>query len=242
VKAGASMPKPDGGIAPGAWMNADVDQCDTDIEKALGLHGVSVGAEAPSGAPYALMALASENDAVKLDPIAKLWKLGIADVSRDTFEAMKQWPDGKQLMIVGEDDELEVVTFKRRNCRHRSMCGRRRAARCRGRRAPRSRRFPTCGRRPLIAGAVAANPPAWLEWYKTSLDAGKAEELPRMADGSDQRHKAALENIVMTRTGQVLPVAPYDDAAVHVEEHTVEMEQLSAAAAMGDQQAALPPR
>jgi hypothetical protein len=88
-----------------------------------------------------------------------------------------------------------------------------------------------------VSGAVGRNPAAWLRWYKQSLDAGKAQDLPEMDLSDEQRHKAALENVVMVRTGQVLPVAPFDDAVVHDEEHREIELRLSEAAALGDEHA-----
>lgn len=238
VKQGAPLPRPDGGIAPGEWMKADVELQDMNIQKALGINDIGLG-NAPAGvSAYSAMALMTENDATKMDPIAKGFKTGIADVGRDSMESMKNWPDGKKLMIVGEEDELEKFVFQRQMIPAGYMLKQAKGGTLPRSQAAEIQKIADLWNAAAVSGAVGRNPAAWLRWYKKSLDAGKAQDLPEMDLSDEQRHKAALENVVMVRTGQVLPVAPYDDAQVHDEEHR-EMElKLSEAAALGDQEAA----
>lgn len=238
VKQGAPLPRPDGGIAPGDWMKADVELQDLNLQKALGINDIGLGNAPPGVSAYSAMALMTENDATKLDPIAKGFKIGTADLGRDTLELMGNWPDGKTLMIVGEDDELENFTFKRAMLPPGFMCKPAKGGTLPRSQAAEIQKIADLWNAAAVSGAVGRDPNGWLRWYKQSLDAGKAQDLPDMDSSDEQRHKAALENVVMVRTGQVLPVAPYDDAQIHDEEHR-EMElKLSEAAAMGDEHAA----
>lgn len=238
LKPGSSKPMIDPGIGPGSHFTADIELADADIQKGLGINEIGLG-NAPTGvSAYSAMALISENDAKKLDPIMQRFKLAVSDVARDTFEAMRNWPDGKQLLIAGEDDTLQAVTFERAML---PACYYVRPAK--GGTLPRSQaseiqKIADLWNAAVVGGVVAQDPVAWIEWYKQSLDAGKVEELPKTDAGATQQHKAALENIVMVRTHQVLPVAPYDDAQIHVAEHEDEQEQLQQAADLGDKDAA----
>lgn len=234
IKIGASKPQPDSGVAVGPWMKDDLNQCDEDIQKALGINEIGLG-NAPAGvSAYSAMALISENDAQKLNPIAQRIKLSIADLGRDTFEAMRNWPDGKQLLIAGDDDKLQAVTFER------AMLPASFYVRpAKGGTLPRSQaseiqKIADLWNAATVAGVVAQAPQAWIEWYKTSLDEGTSDELPRMDQTNEQRHKAALENIVMHRTGQPVPVAPYDDPQVHIPEHDDTLMDLQMAVEQGD--------
>lgn len=234
LKPGSSKPLLDPGIGPGAYMKDDIVQCDTDMQRALGINEIGLG-NAPAGvSAYSAMALISENDSQKLNPIAQRFKLGIADLGRDTFEAMRNWPDGKQLLIAGEDDTLQTVVFER------AMLPAAYYVRpAKGGTLPRSQaseiqKIADLWNAATVAGVVAQAPQAWIEWYKSSLDEGTSDELPRMDQTNEQRHKAALENIVMVRTGQPVPVAPYDDPQVHIPEHDDELMNLQSAADYGD--------
>ena len=226
---GATKPLIDNGPGVPQHFREDIELQDVNIEKALGLHAVSLGATASASAPYARIALESENDADKLDPIAKDFKLGIADLSRDSLEAMRNWPEGKLLLIAGEDDRLEALTFSRSEIPSPFM-----VKPPKGSSIPRSQgaelqKINDLWQAAYQSGVVAANPAAWLEWYKDSLDQGKALPMPAQSLEQQQRHKAALENVVMVRTGQPLPVAPYDDPQSHMAEHAAETNRLSEA-------------
>jgi hypothetical protein len=234
LKVGSSKPIIDPGVPISAALTGDINQCDEDIQKALGINEIGLG-NAPAGvSAYSAMALISENDAQKLNPIAQRFKLAVADLGRDTFEAMRNWPDGKQMLIAGDDDTLDAVTFER------AMLPASFYVRpAKGGTLPRSQaseiqKIADLWNAATVAGVVAQAPQAWIEWYKTSLDEGTSDELPRMDQTNEQRHKAALENIVMHREGQPVPVAPYDDPAVHIPEHDDMLMNLQMAVEEGD--------
>jgi hypothetical protein len=239
LKPGASKPIIDPGIGPGVHFTNDIELADNDIQKGLGINEIGLG-NAPAGvSAYSAMALISENDAKKLDPIMQRIKLSVADVCRDTFEAMRNWPDGKQLLIAGEDDTLQAIVFER------AMLPSSYYVRpAKGGTLPRSQaseiqKIADLWNAAVVGGVVAQDPVAWLEWYKQSLDAGKVEELPKTDQAATQQHKAALENIVMTRTHQIVPVAPYDDAQAHIPIHEEQQSELQQAADAGDQDATM---
>jgi hypothetical protein len=229
------------GVPVGAWMTTDVELQDQNIEKALGLRDIALG-QSPAGvSAYSAMALMVEQDALKLDPIAQEFRLAIADVTRDTVEAMRQWPSDKQLLIAGDDNELDVQSFNARQAIPPAYLVRP----AKGGVLPRSQaaevqKIADLFNAAVTSGAVAQNPDAWMDWYKSSLDQGTAQDLPDQ--GSNQQlHKAALENVVIQQ-GQVPPVADYDDPNVHIPEHRQAEAQtqmaLDEAMISGDQQRA----
>lgn len=241
IRQGAKIPVSVTGAGPGAWMPQEVEMLDTSLDKAMGFHGVSRGENPPNVGNYSQLALLGENDRVKFDGIGNEFSLGVSDVTRDTIEAMKQWPSTKQLMLAGDEGHLRVAEFNAKEAIPPAFLVRPAA---RGS-LPQGvgaelQKVTDLWNAAVQCGAIAQKPAEWLEWYKESLDAGQAQDLPTAGDPMmQQRHKAALENIVMIRTGQPVPVAPYDDAAAHVPEHRNEQMQLQQAAGLGDQQAAV---
>jgi hypothetical protein len=238
LKMGASSPVLNQGIGPGPWMRDSILQCDEDLQKVSGLNDVSVGASAPAGTPYASLAQQNENDQTKLGPIVQEFKLGVAELTRDSVEAMDQWPDGKSLLIAGEDDRLEIIVHKKPSAPAGYMV---RPAKGGG--LPRSQgaelqKINDLWTAAETSGAVAQDAVAWLDWFKNSLDAGQAQDFPEMNAKSQQQHKAALENVIMTRILQVVPVAPYDDAQIHIPVHDQQQATLAQAAMLGDRGAA----
>lgn len=235
----AAPPIIDNGLALSGSFFTDVQLQDENVEKALGLKAVSLG-QSPSGvSAYSAMALLTENDATKLDVIATAFKLNVADVGRDTLEAMKQWPSTKELLLAGDDDRLQAAVFNSR----RAIPSAYMVRPAKGGALPRSQaseiqKIADLWNAAVTAGATASDPVGWLDWYKRSLDAGSAEDLPDMSQTASQVHKAALENVVMARTGQPVPVADYDNAQIHIPEHRQEEGELQQAAMYGDQEAA----
>ena len=219
LEPGAPQPVPFAGVAPGAWMQADIQLQDDNIERALGIKQVSLG-NAPSGvSAYSAMAMLSENDAQKLDPIAQEFRLGIADVVRDTIEAMNEWPSDKQLYIAGEQNQLRVEMFDKAKAIPPAFLARP----AKGAALPRSQaaevqKIADLANYAATIGASQANPADWLDWYRRSLDAGKVLPLPSVAS-FDQQHRAELENSLMAFGAPAPPVTEYDDAQVHIPLH-----------------------
>jgi hypothetical protein len=242
VEAGAPLPKNDGGIPVGPWMVQDAEMQDNLIEKALGLHDVSTGEAPPSATPYAALALRQDQDALKLEPVSKEFRAAVADLGRDTFEAMRQWGPQKRMLLVEDsdgDEQLEQITFDAtRLPAGYKVRPAKNGALPRGQGAE-LQKVTDLYQAALQSGLVAQKPGEWLDWLQRSLDEGKALETPADDAASQARHKAALENVVMARTGQPVPVAPYDDPNLHVPEHREAQMALDGRAEQGDQQAAL---
>lgn len=235
VKPGATMPKSDGGIQPGAWMQADLELQDTNIQKALGIYGVGLGENPQAVTTYGQLALLNENESTKFGPIAQDFKLNVCDVVRDMIEAMKQWPADKQILIAGDENKLRALAFNAKAAIPAAYL-----VRPTKQGLPRSegaelQKVTDIMNQAVATGAAVQQPAEWLAWYVQSLNEGKAEEIPNTGLGVEQRRKAALENVVMVHTGQVLPVAPEDDAQIHVTEHDEEIVRLQETAAQGDQ-------
>jgi len=239
VKPGATMPKSDGGIQPGAWMQADLELQDTNIQKALGIYGVGLGENPQAVTTYGQLALLNENESTKFGPIAQDFKLNVCDVVRDMIEAMKQWPADKQILIAGDENKLRALAFNAKAAVPSAYLVRPAS----GSALPRSegaelQKVTDIMNQAVATGAAVQQPAEWLAWYVQSLNEGKADTIPNTGLGVEQRRKAALENVVMVHAGQVLPVAPEDDAQIHVTEHDEEIVRLQESVAEGDAQAA----
>lgn len=236
VQPGSTIPKTDPGTGPGPWMQQNLEQIDKDIEQALGLKGPSLG-NVPTGvSAYSAMALLTENDATKLDPVATDFSLGVADVVRDICETMKQWPQNKRLYIAGPEDTLKVVAWDAT----RAIPVAFKARPAKGAALPRTQaarvqKVADLANYAATIGIAQQDPDGWMDWYLRSLDAGDPQEFPRKGDGNAQHHKAALENAMIAYGSPAPPVAPYDDAQIHVEEHTDRMLQVSAELALAQQ-------
>jgi hypothetical protein len=240
VKPGATMPKSDGGIPPGAWMQADIELQDTNIQKALGLYGVGLGDNPTSVTTFGQLQLLNENETVKFGPIADDFKLNVCDVVRDMVESMKQWPADKQILIAGEQNKLRAMAFDAKKAIPAAYLVRpaEGAALLRSQGAELQKVTDIMNQAINTGLAVGPNAADWVDWYDRSIAAGKALPIPSNGRNVEQRRKAALENVVMVHTGQVLPVAPEDDATIHVQEHDEEIARLSEQAALGDPDAA----
>jgi hypothetical protein len=225
------QPVVDNGIAVGAWMYEDIRMLDESIQNALGIRDVSLG-ESPAGQnTYSGLALLRENDATKIDPIAADIKLGLVDVTYDSIEAMRNWPSDKQLMVVGEDDALEVFEFGKVKLPAEYMV----------KPAKGGTQLRTLGAelqkiQDIWQAGLAVGRLDLLDWYVSSLEAGKAQELPESPQ-HEQQHIAALENALLAQ-GQPVPVAPFHDPNVHIPEHRSEQDEWVQMAAQGDENAA----
>lgn len=229
VRPGAPLPKVEMGIQPGGWMLQDVKLQEENAERALGIAPVTRGNPPQGVSAYSALALLSENDALKLDPIAEGLRLELVEVAWDSMEAMRSWPADKQIMVAGPENQLQVILFNSNIIPYNYLV-----------KPPRGGALPRTQAAELqkindIWQASGGKLP--LSWYIESLNQGKAQDLPPSVGDADA-HKAELENIVMAQTGEVIPVAPYEDDARHVEIHRAFQIQLKMMADMGDERAA----
>lgn len=230
VRPGSPLPKVESGVQPGAWMLQDVKLQEENAERALGIAPVTRGNPPQGVSAYSALALLTENDALKFDPIAESLRLEMTEVAWDTMEAMRNWPPNKQILIAGPDGALQAFEFNSNLIPPYYLV-----------RPPRGGALPRTQAAELqkindIWLAAAGRLP--LTWYIESLNQGKAQELPPSVGDADA-HKAELENVIMAVTGNAPPVAPYDDDARHVESHRAAQIKLKSMADMGDPQAAM---
>jgi hypothetical protein len=224
---GAAKPEIDGGLGPGTWMENDLTRLVDSVPDALGVKRVSLGENPPGVGNYSQYVAVKEQEAVKLGPISQRFNLGLAEVATYTVQAMKQWPDAKQLLVAGEGEnsELEVMAWSKSKVPDKYLFQpAKRGSQPRGAGAELAK-VSDLWTAAINAGAVARNPDKWLDWYQDSLEAGKAQPIPD-SGLEQQTHKAALENLVMEQTGQAVPVAPYDNAELHIAEHDRAQSQL----------------
>jgi hypothetical protein len=238
VEPGAALPRDSSGIPVGPWMFQYLDALDSRIEKGMGIHNASLGSNSPGVTAYAALAQQLQADATKFDPIVQEFQLGIADVGRDTYEAMRQWGPQKQLLLAGDDGRLQALEF---NATEIPAGFKVRPAK--GASLPRSQaaeiqKITDLWNAAVVCGLVVQAAQDWIDWYKRSLDAGMAEELPQRDQSTEQRHKAALENVVMLRTGQPLPVSDYDNVQIHVDEIDTALMDAQQRLELGDPNAA----
>jgi hypothetical protein len=208
-------------------MENDLSRLVDAVPDALGVKRVSLGENPPGVGNYSQYVAVKEQEAVKLGPISQRFNLGLALVAQFTVEAMKQWPDAKQLLVAGQgdDSELELMAWSKSKVPDKYLFQpAKRGSQPRGAGAELAK-VSDLWTAALNAGAVARNPDKWLGWYQDSLEAGKAQPIPD-SGLEQQQHKAALENLVMEQTGRPVPVAPYDNAELHVPEHDRAQSQL----------------
>jgi len=232
IRPGAPLPKVEQGVPPGAWMLQDVRLQEENAERALGMRPISLGAPPPGVSAYSAMALLSENDAMKLDPIAQETRLEFVELCFDTMEAMRNWKPDKQIMIAGPEGQLQAHLFNANVIPPKYM-----VRPPRGGALPRSQAAELQKINDIWQASRNTPTPLSLEWYIESLNSGKAQDLPPSL-GDQQAHKAELENIAMVSSLVPAPVAEYDDDPRHVEIHRAFQVPLRALADLGDESAA----
>jgi hypothetical protein len=84
----------------------------------------------------------------------------------------------------------------------------------------------------ITSGAVQSNPPAFLAWFKESLESGEPRDLPETDQSDHQSDKAELENHMLMQ-GELAPVAYYDRIDIHIPIHRFVQDQAMMA---GDEQ------
>lgn len=236
VPDGTPVPQPEQGIGPGQWMGDDLERLKEAVSDSTGVKQVALGENPPNVGNYSQLALLKDSEATKLGIISQRFNNGMARVSNDSLAAMRNWPSDKKLLIVGPEDELEAMEWDKEKIPDEFLIRpAQKGAQPRGIGAELAK-VTDLWNAAVTSGAILRNPVAWLDWYARSIEAGKAQPLPD--EGEDvQRHKAALENLVMEQTGQVVPVAPYDNDELHVQEHDAKEEELSQSMLAGDQAA-----
>lgn len=211
-------PRPVPGLTPGDWMYRDIDMLRVDLEHATGLRGPRLG-ENPTGVTtYAQLALLNENDQVKRGPIREEHQLAINLLVEATiYDIKRYWGEERMIPLAGEEGRIELQSFNGANIPSFYM-----VEHAKGGSKPRSQgaelqKVQDLWMAAANSGAVQGAPTAWVSWYKDSLEAGQALDLP---EPSPDVHleKAKLENHVMLQ-GQQVPVQYYDPHALHIPIH-----------------------
>jgi hypothetical protein len=231
VRPGAPLPQVSAGVAPGAWMLQDVKLQDENIESALGMRSITLGQPPQGVSAYSAMALLTENDSLKLDPIAQELRMQFVELSWDTMEAMRNWPKDKQMEIAGPNGALRSFLFDKNEIPDRYLVTSPRQGAL-----PRSQAAELQKINDVWNAAAAIGKPLPLDWYVQSLNAGKMQDLPASL-ANVSKHKAELENIVMFHTHEAVPVSPEDDDLAHGEIHRAFQQQMAAMRDQGDESA-----
>lgn len=229
VRPGSPLPHVDAGVPPGAWMLQDVKLQEENVEHALGMRAITTG-QAPVGiSAYSALALLTENDSLKLDPIAQDFRLEMTETCWDTMECMRNWPPGKQLLVAGPEDRLQAQEFNAAVIPYNYLV-----------KIPRQGALPRSQASELqkindiwAADRASQMPILDLDWYVASVTAGKAQELP--PNPADQQARMAeIENVAMIGSNMPAPVHEFDDDIKHVERHQNLLVQYQVLADQGD--------
>jgi hypothetical protein len=212
------------GTGPGQWMQADVEAMREDLVHASGINGPRRGENPQNVTTYSQLSLINELDSTKREQIYLERKRAISQLVEDTITDIRAyWGPAKQLALAGDDDRLEPILFD--------------ATRIptffivkigKGSAKPRSQaaeiqKISDIWTAALNAQAAMQNPGVWVRWYKDSLDAGEALELP--AEGvEDPGEKAELENHYLLQ-GVPMPIAYYDIHQAHLVRHRLTQDQ-----------------
>lgn len=213
IKPGSPKPQQMQGIGPGPWMQQDVESIYADLEKALGMREISLGAHPQGVSAYAALALMGENDQTKLDPIIQDFKLSIRHVVECTlYDIKRYWPPDKQIALAGDDGLLQAVTFNASKLPNFFQ-----VEIAKGGSKPRSQGAKIQMIYDLYQQGGAMGQPLPLTWLFSSLQAG--EPLPLPTEPVDiHEKKAHTENEEMME-GTAIGVAYYDPPEIHIPVH-----------------------
>ncbi|HXJ64922.1 MAG TPA: hypothetical protein VNN79_14295, partial [Actinomycetota bacterium] len=224
----AQAPQPTALPQPGTWMYADKQSHDENLSHASTLSPLRLGENPAAVQTYGQLALLNDNEHGKRSTIqmehsaakAILVELSVGDIK-------KYWPDEKQGMIFGEQDQMQAVTFRKSD-----IPAEFRVKVAKGQPLPRSqgaevKKIDSIFAAAVQAGATAADPMAWASWYKRSIEAGAAQALPTQSPSSQQQ-LAEMENQLM-RSGVDSVPANYDQLVEHLPIHRAAQDQARAA-------------
>jgi hypothetical protein len=202
------------GLAPGPWMQAEVESCREDLARASGIQSVTLGENPTNVGTYSQLALLRESDQIKRLPGLKRFQSGVGELVENTvYDIRRYWGHRKQIVVAGETEGMlqasvfdatkTPVFFKVEIAKGAA--------------------------KPLTQGAklqlvtdiatysLNSRQPLPTRWYYDSLLAGEPMPLPE-DEKDDQVEKAQTENVMLAQ-GQPVEVAYYDPALVHIPEH-----------------------
>jgi hypothetical protein len=190
---------------------ADLDRASTIGQSALG--------ENPENAQtYGQLALLHEQEAGKRQVIKKEHQAATATLIEDSvYDIRTYWGSEKQILMDSDDDQVEARVFNATKIPPFFIVRAAKGASKPRTQAAELQKVNDIWTAALASGAVASNPPRWIRWYKESLDAGQALELPEQPNDAAV-DKAGLENHMLLQ-GEPVTVAYYDNPTVHIPLH-----------------------
>jgi hypothetical protein len=211
-------PQPVTGLGPGSWFHQDVEDIREDIEHATGIRGPRLGENPGNVNTYSQLALLSENERTKRQPILRSRQRSIQRLVEDSIYDMRTyWGPNKQILLAGDDDQAQAEIFNAAKIPTFFV-----VKVATGASKPRTQAAELKLVEDVWAASIAAAQPIPLSWLKGSLEAGQALELPT---GQTDPHiqKAEIENHLMRQgfggAGVDVPVDYFDPPLVHIPSH-----------------------
>jgi hypothetical protein len=220
VRMGAEIPTESSGTGPGSWIAQDVQMHDADLDKVMGMGQASLG-QAPGGvSAYSAMALLAEQDDKRVGPILKQIREEIKWLTKYTLNDIRTyWPTDKQIVLAGQsEDAVDAFIFNSSKLPEDVYV---RVGS--GPPVPRSQAAEIQKIFDLYDRSVSSGQPLGTLWLYESLEAGKALPVPE-TDAQQQQEKADIENMLIARGGAV-QVSQFDNAQIHIAEHTTAVEE-----------------
>ena len=212
VNEGKAPPQFHAGVAPGAWMQADIQALREDLQHASTLSDVRLGENPQNVTTYAALALINENEKAKRASIMIEHRAEIARLTECiVYDIRTYWPEKKQIMIAG-DDRAQAAIFEKSKIPDFYM-----VKTAKGSTQPRGQGAELQKVQDIANYSVTAGAPLPVDWFAESLKAGEAIDLPVMPQ-NDQTEVAELENHVLLNGGNA-PVQYYDNPGVHIPIH-----------------------
>lgn len=218
VEATEREPKPVSGVAPGDWMYKDKEDAIGDLDRASGIGQSALGENPTNAQTYGQLAILHEQESGKRSSIRKDHNLKIGHLVEDSMYFIRCfWGEAKQILFDADDNHVQADVFNATklptSCIVRPAKG---AAKPRSQGAE-IQKVGDIWTAALASGAITTDPRAWIDWYRSSLDAGEALELPEQPN-DEHTDKAEYENHLIA-DGQPIEVAYYDPPGVHVPIH-----------------------
>ena len=220
ISLGMTEQRPDffTGIGPGDWIYKEIERLELDMERASGIRAPALGENPTNVITLGQLSLLRESDQVKRQPTMIDRKRAIEElVKYIVYDIRQYWGREKHIVVAGEDDMVEATTFDATKIPPFFI-----VKVAKGSAKPRSQGAELTKIDQIWNGAVASgvmvnDPQGWIQWLYDSLEAGQALQIPSAGLDSDQE-KAETENHKMFE-GEEVPVAYYDNIAVHLPIH-----------------------
>lgn len=200
------------GMGPGEWIWKSKEGLIEDLERAMGIHGVSTGDEPSRQTTYAELALRAEKDRTKTDPIIERFQASVRElVEFSIWDMRRYWPADKIIAIEGETGEAESAAFNAQKLPEFFLVKVAEGTKPRDQGAQIQLIFD------LYQKAEEIMQPLPLHWLKDSIDAGRPLPLPQ-PPADVHLEKAQWENSQMWEGALPIP-KDYDPPEIHIPTH-----------------------